>query len=124
MRSFAYKDRRMDHLDAAGQWENAAALFKNLSSPLRIGIVMSLVERPHTVSELVDVLGVSQPLVSQHLKVLRDHCLVHTERQGREVSYSLMDDHVAHIVADAIEHVLEHDPDEPAGSHAQRKEQS
>ncbi|GMA42225.1 ArsR/SmtB family transcription factor [Mobilicoccus caccae] len=103
----------MDHSAASGQWEGASALFKTLASPVRIGIVMSLVERPHTVSEFVEAFGVSQPLVSQHLKVLRDHCLVQTRRQGREVVYSLMDDHVAHIVRDAVAHAVEHDPEHP-----------
>lgn len=114
----------MDHATTPTPWMGASALFKALSSPLRIGIVMSLVERPHTVTELVDALGVSQPLVSQHLKVLRDLCLVHATRSGREMSYALMDDHVAHIVRDAVAHVSEHDPHQPHSRHANRKDPS
>lgn len=89
--------------------DGAAALFKVLSSPLRIGIVLTLAERPHTVSEIVDTLGISQPLASQHLKVLRDSCLVQSSRHGREITYALMDDHVVHIVRDSVAHVIEHD---------------
>ena len=107
-------------MDSTMRLDGAAALFKTLSSPVRIGIVLALVERPHTVSEIVDALGVSQPLASQHLKVLRDQCLVHAERSGREVVYSLMDDHVAHIVRDAVAHTLEHDPTRPRDTHHRR----
>ncbi|MDO5629925.1 MAG: metalloregulator ArsR/SmtB family transcription factor, partial [Mobilicoccus sp.] len=94
----------MDRDGATNRWESAGSLFKTLSSPLRLRMVLALVERPHTVTDLVDHLGVSQPLVSQHLRVLREHCLVASTRHGREVTYSLMDEHVAHIVQDALAH--------------------
>jgi DNA-binding transcriptional ArsR family regulator len=50
---------------------------------------------------------VSQPLVSQHLRVLRTSRIVTARRQAREIEYSLVDDHVAHIVLDAIRHAAE-----------------
>ncbi|WP_226913522.1 ArsR/SmtB family transcription factor [Gephyromycinifex aptenodytis] len=102
----------------------AANLFKVLSSPLRVGILLRLDERPHTVGELADVFGASQPLVSQHLKVLRQSCLVQADRHGREMSYRLMDDHVTHMVADAVAHAREHDPATPAQTHAPGKDAS
>ncbi|MFH8385689.1 ArsR/SmtB family transcription factor [Kitasatospora sp. NPDC018058] len=52
-------------------------------------------------------LGVSQPLVSQHLRVLRTSRLVTAHRRSREVEYSLTDEHIAHIVLDAIRHACE-----------------
>ena len=52
-------------------------------------------------------LEMSQPLVSQHLRILRGARLVGVERQGREAVYSLADQHVAHIVADAVHHSKE-----------------
>jgi len=57
--------------------------------------------------ELVERLGMSQPLVSSHLRVLRGARLVGVERHGREAAYSLADQHVAHIVADAVQHSKE-----------------
>ena len=57
--------------------------------------------------ELVATLGVSQPLVSQHLRVLRTSRIVTARRNAREIQYSLTDDHVAHIVLDAIRHATE-----------------
>lgn len=94
--------------EVRSDWHGAATLLRVLASPLRAGIVLHLAEQPHTVGQLVDELDASQPLVSQHLKVLREACLVRGERQGREVRYVLMDEHVAHIVRDAAEHAREH----------------
>ena len=53
---------------------------------------------PCCVHDLVDALAVPQPLVSQHLRVLKAAGVVRGERRGREVVYSLVDDHLAHIV--------------------------
>jgi ArsR family transcriptional regulator, zinc-responsive transcriptional repressor len=88
-------------------FEAAGELLKVLAAPVRLAIVMELAEQPRFVHELVERLGLSQPLVSQHLRVLRGARLVGVERQGREAAYSLTDQHVAHIVADAIQHSRE-----------------
>src|SRR5271165_1492381 len=88
-------------------YEAAGDLLKVLSAPARLAILVELAEQPRLVSELVERLDMSQPLVSQHLRVLRGARLVSVERQGREAVYSLVDQHVAHIVADAIHHSKE-----------------
>ncbi len=85
----------------------AAELLRALASPHRLAIVRELDGRARCVHELVDALGVSQPLVSQHLRVLRAGRLVRAERRGREMAYSLSDDHVARIVRDAVVHATE-----------------
>ncbi len=85
----------------------AGELLKVLSAPTRLAIVVALDERPCRVHELVERLGLSQPLVSQHLRVLRNARLVRPERNGREATYSLVDRHVAHIASDAIRHAGE-----------------
>jgi DNA-binding transcriptional ArsR family regulator len=82
----------------------ASDLLRALSSPVRIGIVRELSGGGRRVHELVEALGVSQPLVSQHLRVLRASRIVTTRREAREIEYSLLDEHVAHIVLDAIRH--------------------
>lgn len=60
-----------------------------LDSPLRLRILLLLNQRDHVVHELVDVLDKSQPLVSQHLRVLKNTGLVEATRSGREVVYHL-----------------------------------
>jgi len=86
---------------------DASNLLKALAHPVRIGIVRLLADGPHCVHELVGELGLDQPLVSQHLRIMRAAALLSTERHGREVVYSLADTHVAHIVLDAIIHTQE-----------------
>jgi DNA-binding transcriptional ArsR family regulator len=83
-------------------FEAAGDLLKVLAAPARLAIVAELAEQPRFVHELVDRLG-----LSQHLRVLRGAHLVGVERLGREAVYSLVDQHVAHIVADAVQHSKE-----------------
>lgn len=88
-------------------YEAAGELLRVLSAPVRLAIVAELAEQPRFVHELVELLGMSQPLVSSHLRVLRGAGLVAVERQGRAAAYTLADQHVAHIVADAVQHSSE-----------------
>ena len=88
-------------------YEAAGELLKVLAAPARLAIVAELAEQPRFVHELVERLEMSQPLVSQHLRILRGARLVGVERRGREAVYSLADQHVGHIVADAVHHSKE-----------------
>lgn len=58
----------------------------------RILILYLLHEAPRNVTEISNLIGVPQPTASRHLKVLRDHGLVQTARNGVTITYSLMDD--------------------------------
>ena len=92
----------------AADVQAASELLAALASPVRLSIVALLDEHgSRCVHQLVDALGVPQPLVSQHLRVLRGAGVVRGARRGREIAYSLVDEHVAHIVADAVSHARE-----------------
>lgn len=80
-----------------------ASVVRAISSPLRIRMLLALNERPHFVSELVTLVGGSQPLVSQHLKVLKTANLVNADRSGRQMSYSLSQPRVIDILALSLE---------------------
>jgi DNA-binding transcriptional ArsR family regulator len=97
------------HTTAAGyeSYESAGALLRALSAPIRVAIVVELGEGERCVHDLVAKLGAPQPLVSQHLRVLRGAGVVRGVRRGREIAYSLVDEHVAHIVTDAVSHARE-----------------
>ncbi|NTS21867.1 winged helix-turn-helix transcriptional regulator, partial [Bacteroides fragilis] len=56
-----------------------------LDSPLRITLVLALNRHDHYVHELVAATDKSQPLISQHLRVLKDAGIVDSKRSGREV---------------------------------------
>jgi DNA-binding transcriptional ArsR family regulator len=111
---------RFGHMTAAGASTEASQdalhaateLLRALASPVRLGIVRELADGGREVHELAGALGVSQPLVSQHLRVLRTSRLVVGRRHARAVEYSLTDHHIAHIVLDAIRHVQEEPGDE------------
>ncbi len=92
---------RADVLVSAGE------LLRALSAPLRIAIVLQLREGPLCVHELVDALEVTQPLVSQHLRILKSSGVVSAHRQGREMRYELLDDHLVRIVEAAVGHAGE-----------------
>ncbi|WP_018296044.1 ArsR/SmtB family transcription factor [Corynebacterium lubricantis] len=81
----------MPERQAVGDADISAAtrVISALDSPLRMKILALLNERSHVVHELVSALEKSQPLVSQHLRVLKKAGLVNADRMGREVVYSL-----------------------------------
>lgn len=85
----------------------AGDLLRALAAPVRIAIVLQLHDAPRCVHDLVDALHLPQPLVSQHLRVLKEAAVVEGRRRGREVVYSLADEHLAHIVLDAVAHAEE-----------------
>jgi DNA-binding transcriptional ArsR family regulator len=82
-------------------------LFKALSSASRLRLLRHLGHGDAGVTALVEASGLAQPLVSQHLRVLRAAGLVEVDRVGREAIYSVADRHVSHIVDDAVERVGE-----------------
>ncbi|MGW0434344.1 ArsR/SmtB family transcription factor [Micromonospora sp. NPDC003197] len=88
-------------------YAGAGELLRALAAPIRVAIVTELAQGERCVHELVEKLGAPQPLVSQHLRVLRGAGVVHGSRRGREIAYALVDEHIAHIVADAVSHAGE-----------------
>jgi ArsR family transcriptional regulator len=90
--------------------DTAGDILRALAAPVRIAIVLQLLESQRCVHELVDALQVPQPLVSQHLRILKAAGVVEGERSGREVLYRLVDHHLAHIVSDAVAHAAEEKP--------------
>jgi Rrf2 family protein len=98
---------------AADRLAVACDLLRALGTPHRLAIVLELANGPRCVHELIDTLGISQSLTSQHLRVLRSTGLVVGSRRGKETLYALADDHVAHIARDAVAHGNEEAPRSP-----------
>ncbi|MCI0398072.1 MAG: metalloregulator ArsR/SmtB family transcription factor [Chloroflexi bacterium] len=67
--------------------ENLADLFKALSDPTRLSILRMLTAECRPVSTIVTASGRSQPLISHHLRVLRESGLARTERKGTCIIY-------------------------------------
>lgn len=66
-------------------------LFDLLQQPTRVHILLIIREQPACVCHLVAALGLRQASISQHLMVLRKAGWVTTQREGRNIYYSLSD---------------------------------
>jgi len=71
-----------------------AEICQALADTTRIAILYELAEGRKNVSQLVEALGSPQATVSRHLKVLRERGMVHSERDGVNVYYSLADQRI------------------------------
>lgn len=86
-----------------------ADVFRLLGEPNRLRLVVACLDGPRTVGELTQEVGVSQSLVSQHLRLLRAGRLLKQNRQGRNVLYELPDCHIRTMLTNMMDHVLEPD---------------
>lgn len=68
-----------------------AEICAGLADPTRIMILYTLAQSPRNVTELCNELNMPQPLVSRHLKVLRERGMVTSERRGTLIVYNLAD---------------------------------
>jgi len=82
-----------------------AELFAALADPTRVRIVGLLAHTELCVGDLCLVLGMSQPAVSHHLRLLRTLRLVEARKQGKHVFYSLLDDHIHQLFHQGVDHV-------------------
>ena len=78
-----------------------AKLFRGFADPSRLSIIEALREGSKSVGELVEVTGLSQPNVSNHLRCLADCDLVKSERDGRYIYYRLSDSRIDDILEQA-----------------------
>ncbi|HBS29333.1 MAG TPA: transcriptional regulator [Phycisphaerales bacterium] len=65
-------------------------LFHALAAPARRRVIDLLAQGPQTVNELLPQFDMSQPALSQHLKILRDAGLVAADQRGRHRHYRLI----------------------------------
>lgn len=84
-----------------------ADLFKVFSDSTRVKILCSLFEKELSVTEISNEVGVSQTAVSHQLRLLKQNRLVKYKRDGKQIIYSLSDDHVKTIIDCGIEHLEE-----------------
>jgi DNA-binding transcriptional ArsR family regulator len=84
--------------------ERVAELMQVLATASRVHLLAQLRAGSRTVGELAQVAEMNQSAVSQQLRVLRHLGLVVARRNGRQVHYSLHDEHVAMLLTEAIGH--------------------
>ena len=83
----------------------AANFFKSFSDGTRLRILQALSVRDMCVSDLCDLLELSQPAVSNHLRILSNQRIVKFRRSGKNIFYSLDDWHINAIIGMAMEHL-------------------
>ena len=83
--------------------------FKVMGDSTRLKILITLVHGECCVNDIACIVNISQSAVSHQLKILRTSKLIKSRRKGRQVYYSLDDEHIETILNTAIEHVNERD---------------
>ena len=84
-----------------------ADCFKVFGDPTRLKILLALDQGELCVCDLVDLIGMTKSAISHQLSSLRAARLVKYRREGKNVFYSLDDDHVHRIIACAAQHLNE-----------------
>ena len=84
-----------------------ADLFKVFSDTTRIKILYSLMSGERRVADIADAVGATQSAVSHQLRILKTARLVKFQRDGKNVLYSLADDHVYTMLAQGMSHICE-----------------
>ena len=69
-------------------------MLKALGEPMRLKIFQAILERKHCVRSLSKKLGISEPAISQHMKILKDAGLVYGEKYGYHTHYLPLQDAV------------------------------
>ena len=86
---------------------NLSDFFKVMGDGTRIRLLWALEENDLCVNDLAVLLDMTKSAVSHQLKILKTAKLVKAQKTGKNVYYSLDDDHVKMIVKMALEHVTE-----------------
>lgn len=82
-----------------------AELFRSLSDPTRVRLISVMVQGEINVSSLAHEVGISESSVSHHLRGLRQMRLVRARKDGRQVFYSLDDEHIADLYRKGLDHI-------------------
>ncbi len=98
-------DNKTDH-DIEMLFE-LADLFKVFGDSTRLRVMVTLSDSEMPVMEIAEALGMEQSTISHQLRVLRQNKLVRVRREGKQMYYSLDDDHVKKIIEMGMDHIME-----------------
>jgi len=87
--------------------EKLCRTFSVFGDPTRARIVMALSKSELCVAELTAILDMSHSAVSHQLRALKDLDLVRSRKEGRNVFYKLIDEHVENLFTEGLKHVVE-----------------
>jgi ArsR family transcriptional regulator len=96
-----------EQMASTDQLFELADLFKAFGDSTRMRILNALLQSELCVCDLVDIIGMSQSAISHQLRVLRSAKIVKHRKEGKNVYYSLDDNHIRQLLKDGLEHVTE-----------------
>jgi len=93
--------------DNLEQIDDMSKFFKALSDSTRLKIVLAISNGEICVNDIANTIGMTKSAVSHQLSYLKNLRLIKSRKDGKEVYYSLDDDHVNLLIKSAWEHVTE-----------------
>ena len=105
--SQALRDRVLSEMPDEERLYDLAELFKVFGDTTRIRILYVLFEAEMCVCDIAEILNMTQSAISHQLRVLKQARLVRNRRDGKQIYYSLADDHVRTIIGQGMDHVNE-----------------
>lgn len=96
-----------DGMPAEEELYDLAELFKVFGDSTRIKILYVLLNEDLSVGEIAKMLSMTQSSISHQLRVLKQSRLVKFRREGKNIVYSLADDHVYTILSQGLTHLEE-----------------
>ena len=97
----------LDKMPGEAAFVTAADIFSQLSDPTRLRILWLLCHSEECVTNIAAAVGMSDPAVSHHLRILRTNGLLSSRRVGKEVHYTLADTEAARLTHRMIDDVFE-----------------
>ena len=86
---------------------NLSDFFKVLGDSTRLRILWALDDNELCVCDLAALLNMTQSAISHQLRALREATLVKNRREGKNIFYSIADDHIKHIIEIGLDHIRE-----------------
>lgn len=97
----------MERIPERDVLEQIAELFKAFGDPTRVHILSLLLGGERCVGDIAQGVALSQSAISHQLRLLKQMHLIKYRRDGKNILYSLADDHVRTILEMGLEHVME-----------------
>ena len=100
-------NKKREEMPAENTLYDLSDFFKILGDSTRVSILFAIDGEPMCVCDIANLLGMTKSAVSHQLKILRQSDLVTYRKSGKNVYYSLADDHVRDIIEKALDHINE-----------------
>ena len=100
-------DQTKENMPSEEVFYDLSELFKVFGDSTRIKILYALLKGELCVLDIANLLDMSMSAISHQLRVLKQARLVRNRREGKQIYYSLADDHVRTIIGQGMDHINE-----------------